>query len=102
MSGQSGIIVGFFDQVFGTGALVVEPHDQRNPIFEIGDKNPIPIWTRLEELILLDLVGMLVVLVLGITQRYKSIRLVPAFGLILKLALLIGIGFRRSFPLRLL
>ena len=67
MGRQSGIIVGFFNQIFGASTLVVEPHDQRNRIFQIGDENSVFMRTRFKQLIL-DLIGRsLFLVVLGIT-----------------------------------
>ena len=53
---QRGGIEAVAMEVFGAGSLVVEPCDKMNRIFQVGDEHAVAIWTRFEQLILLDLI----------------------------------------------
>jgi len=100
MRRQPDVIVGFSDQVLSSSALVVEPHNQGDRIFQIGQKrhkHSIFVGTRFEQLIS-DVIGQLAFVTLGVTQRDKSVCLSPIFRLVSKFALLVSICFRRKLP----
>ena len=52
MGRQSRIIVGLFDQILGPSALVIEPHDQRDWIFQVRHEHSVFMRTRFKQLIL--------------------------------------------------
>ena len=87
---QARIVVGFLDQVLRPGPLIVEPHQQIDGALDVGDEDPVGILGRVEQLVLLWLVGRRRLGLLFVTQGDEPIGLVPAFRLIVKLALAVG------------
>jgi hypothetical protein len=97
MGRQTGVVVGFLDEVFSCGALVVEPDQQIQRVVHVGHEDPVDVLVRIEELIMFR---RFVLFCTGIAQRQEACPLLPSFGLIEKLALLVGIGPGRRLPLR--
>src|SRR6266478_2955766 len=97
MGCQSGIVIGFLDQVLGPSSLVVEPHQQINGPLHVGHEHTIGILRGVEELILLALLRVLLLLVL-VAQGDKAVGLAPTLRLIAEFALLIGVGLGRRLP----
>src|SRR5437588_5624817 len=91
---QSRVVVGFLDQVLGTGSLVINPHQQVDGRFHVRHKNSIDVLRGSKQLILRF--GSLVLF--QVAQSDEPIGLPPTFGLILELALFIGIRLRRGPP----
>src|SRR6266403_2179230 len=100
MRGQPGIVVGFLDQVFRTGALTVKPDQKMDGLVHAGYKNPIGVLRSLEQLVLLGLFLLSGFGFLLIPQSDEPVRASPTLRLVPEFALLIGIGAsRRSAPL---
>src|ERR1700694_1466730 len=97
MRRQSGIVIGFLDQVLRPSPLVVEPHQQIDGPLHVGHEHAIGILWGVEELILLALLRVLLLLVL-VAQGDKAVGLGPTLWLITKFALLIGVGLGRGLP----
>ena len=100
MRRQTGIVVGFLDEILGSRALVVEPHQRIQCALHVGHENPVGVLGRVEQLILLRLRGVLGFRRLFIAQRQEPAGLAPPLRLIEELALAVGIGQRRTLPLR--
>ena len=43
ISRQTGVVIGFLNQILSSGPLIVEPHQGRDGAPHVGDKNPIGI-----------------------------------------------------------
>src|SRR5216683_3984730 len=96
MSRQTSIVVRFFNQIFGAGALVIEPHQQVDGALHVGDEDPIDTLRAVEQMVLLALGGGLFLLM--VAQGNKTAGLSPAFRVIPELALLVGVGAGRRPP----
>ncbi len=100
MGGRSCVIIGFLDQILGSGPLIVEPREQSDRVLHIGDEHAIAVLWRVEQLILLHLLNPTRLRLFRIAQGDEPIRFAPALRLIRELALAAGVGLRGPFPLR--
>jgi len=98
MRRQTSIIIGFLNQVLRARPLIVEPYQQIGRLFHVGDEHTIAILGRIEQLVLLGFAGRLRRRLLPVPHGDEAISFSPSLRLISKLALIIGIGARRSLP----
>ena len=99
MRGEPGVVVGFFDEVFRPGPLVVKPGDRRDRLFQARHEHAVAVAAGLEQLILFDLTT---VWLLVVTQRDEAASLGPALRLVEEFALRLRVGLRRGLPVGLL
>jgi hypothetical protein len=85
MRRQTRIVVGFLDQVLRSGALIVEPHQQIDPVFHVGHEDAVTVLRGVEQLVLLRLIYFLR-LGFPIAQGEEPMGFPPALRLIGKLA----------------
>src|SRR5207245_10234189 len=89
---QSGIVVGFLDQVLGASAAIVKPRYPVNRlIFDVGDENSILHAAHGEQLVLLYRIFLIGFLRIVVAQRHVSEFALPSLRLVAELALRIGI-----------
>jgi hypothetical protein len=93
---QSGIVIGFLDQILRPSPLVIEPHQQIQGPVHVGHERAIDILRSVEELILLALFG--TVLLLLVAQGDKAVCLTPTLRLVAEFALLVSIGLGPGLP----
>ena len=86
MRRQTRIVVGFLDQVLRSGALIVEPHQQIDPVFHVGHEDAVTVLRGVEQLVLLRLIYFLRLGFLLIAQGEEPMGFPPALRLIGKLA----------------
>src|SRR5260370_18943765 len=97
MRGQSGVVVGFLDQVFSTGPLPVEADQNIDCRIHVGDKDAVAVCRRVEQLVLLGF-ARLGSLLLHVAKSYESIAFPPSVRLVTELTLAIPISARGSGP----
>src|SRR3984893_7516043 len=98
MRRQTSIIIGFLNQILRARPLIVEPHQQIGGLLHVGDEYTIAVLGRIEQLVLLRFAGWLPRGLLPVPHGDEAICFSPSLRLISKLALIIGIGARRSLP----
>src|SRR5260370_14950879 len=90
MRRQSGIVIGFLDQILRSSSLTIEPNQQINGPLHVGHEHAIGILRGVEELILLALGRALLLLLLLVAQGDNAVGLAPTLRLIAEFALLVG------------
>src|SRR5204863_2319747 len=110
--GQSSIVIGYFNQIFRSCPLTVEPRQQSDRACHVGYENSIFVRSGVEQLILLGFLGVrllrILLVVLFLPRRFvvpesqKTVWLGPALRLIREFTFLIGIGLLRRLPFGLL
>src|SRR5258707_13969430 len=98
MRRQSGIVIGFLDQILRSSSLTIEPNQQIDGPVQVGYKHPVGILRGVEELILLALGRALLLLLLLVAQGDEAVGLAPTLRLIAEFALLIGVSLGRGLP----
>src|SRR5437879_13455372 len=101
---QSSIVIGFFNQIFRSCSLTVEPRQHSDRAFHVGYENSIFVRSGVEQLILLGFVGVRLLLILlllllvvlffprrfVVSESQKTIWLGPALRLIREYTFHIG------------
>src|SRR5258708_32194801 len=87
MRRQTRIVISFLDQILCARSLIVEPRQQTDGVRHIGDEHAIAVLRRVEQLILLGLVGRARSRLLLVAQGDEPISFPPALRLVAKLAL---------------
>ena len=100
MRRQPSIVFGFLDEILRTRALIVEPRQQSDPVVHIGDQDAIAVFRRVEQLILFGIFRRRRLLLFDVAQGDEPVRMAPPLRLIPEFALTVGIGLRRTGPLR--
>src|SRR5215471_7407565 len=98
MRRQTRIVMGFLDQILGACSLMVEPRQPTDGVRHMGDEHAIAVLRRVEQLVLLGLVGWARLRLLLVAQSDEPIGFPPALRLVAKLALSVGVRARRALP----
>ena len=99
MRRQPGIVVGFFDQVFGATTLAVEPDHEVDRVTPVGHEDPVFVLAAFEQLVLHGFFRIQFRARFLVAQGHEPVWLAPPVRLVTKFALRVGIRLGPGLPL---